>query len=121
MVIAQESKRIDSNDYLADARGKEFETATIGPGERILSFLANLQMVRLERLTTVLAESHPTMARRFLKSDQAATRPVCGTDEIWEQAAVALCCSCDCMAVRSASTKHRAQPDGAYSGLTFVG
>ncbi|MFM0210717.1 TetR/AcrR family transcriptional regulator [Paraburkholderia sediminicola] len=75
-VIAQESERIVSNDYLAEARGKDFEAALLGAGERILGFLANPQMVGLERLIAVAAESHPAMARRFFEVGPGRNRDI---------------------------------------------
>jgi TetR/AcrR family transcriptional repressor of mexJK operon len=75
-VIAHESERIVSNDYLAEARGKDFEAALTGLGERILGFLANPQMVGLERLIAVAAESHPEMARRFFEVGPGRNRDI---------------------------------------------
>ncbi|WP_322013652.1 TetR/AcrR family transcriptional regulator [Paraburkholderia sp. J12] len=75
-VMARESERIISNDYLADTAGRDLEAALCGLGERVLGFLANPQMVGLERLIAVAAESHPEKARRFFEVGPGRNRDI---------------------------------------------
>jgi len=75
-VIARESERILPNDFLDQARDQSLEVALVRLGERVVGFLANPQLVGLERLIAVAAERYPEMAKRFFEAGPGRNRDI---------------------------------------------